>query len=145
MTFKSLYQPFAQFIAFVHNTWWSIQTHINYFHHFWFYKANLKATCDRTLNEMVAFLHQHLSMYIGHYNTKYSTLKIYVGQKQVYFLEMHVSSLDEITDTFDWRSNDFGPNGFGPYEIYMSTKPTDSDSNSSRLFKPPPQILRCQN
>ena len=30
---------------------------------------------------------------------------------------MHVSNLDEMSQTFYFGSNDFGPNGFGLYEI----------------------------
>ena len=37
---------------------------------------------------------------------------IHTSKKQIYFLEMHVSNLDEMRHTFY-----FGPNGFGPYEI----------------------------
>ena len=42
---------------------------------------------------------------------------ISTSKKQIYFLEMHASNLDEMRHSFYFGSNDFGPNGFGPYEI----------------------------
>ena len=42
---------------------------------------------------------------------------IIASKTQFYFLEMHVSNLDEVRHTFNFGSNDFEPNGFGPYEI----------------------------
>ena len=37
--------------------------------------------------------------------------------------EMHVTNLDEMRHTFYFGSSDFGPNGFGPYEIDPNLTP----------------------